>query len=160
MTARLDLMVAPSGAGKTHFLWMRGHVYGIRERHILSTDMLREDLTGNFRDQSKNDQVYAALRDLVKTRIEHGLPTVVDATNIRDADRKALVDLVPTSVPVRYFVLNRSMEVKRQDGGWRNHVEDIDLIAKHDQTFRDNLPSILNGDGYPNVKVLDLREEK
>ncbi len=164
----LTLMVGPSGAGKSSWLkreyWPLGELdppsleflvhHSIHSPHIVSSDQIRADLCGNFKDQSKNKQVFAALHAVVKTRISHGLPTVVDATNIKAADRKALVELSDGG-QVRYIVINRSMEEKCRDGGWRNDIDG--LLEKHENTFRHNLKDILKGDGYSNVSVIDLR---
>lgn len=155
-TARLDIMVGPSGAGKSSWLIAHGGEYGIRQEMIVSSDDLRESLTGDFRNQDKNSQVFSALHDIVKTRIRHGLPTCVDATNIRNVDRKALVNLVPSYVPVRYFVIDRPKDEKYTTAGWRADLE-FDLISKHQSTFNSNIKDILAGDGFTNVTVIDMR---
>ena len=151
--ALLTLMVGPSGAGKTS--WLKTFV--MFPDQVVSSDRIRADLCGDFKDQSKNNEVFETLHALVKTRLQHGLPTVVDATNIRRKDRLAIVDLQVAGGPVRYLVLNRPMEEKRRDGGWRNEVPGFDLLAKHEQTFQSQLKGILVGDNRPNVEVVDLR---
>ncbi len=159
----LTIMVGPSGGGKT--TWLAGpaaHALGIRPAHVVSSDQIREDLCGDFRSQDRNADVFAALHAQVKTRIAHGLPAVVDATNLRTKDRKAVAALAPETASIRYIVIDRSMDEKRRDAGWRAEIkgsdgEPFDLIAKHDQTFRSNLRDILAGDGLPNVTVMDLR---
>lgn len=157
----LTIMVGPSGAGKT--TWLKSDAArdaGIRPAHIISSDQIREDLCGDFRSQDRNADVFAALHAIVKTRLSHGLPAVVDATNLRNKDRTAVVDLTPG--PVRYIVIDRPLEEKRRDAGWRAEIrgkdgKSFDLIAKHAQIFASNLRDILAGDGLPNVNVMDLR---
>lgn len=163
----LTLMVGPSGAGKSTWLQHRIEQYTkegsltiedsflIESSHIISSDQLRADLCGNFRDQSKNNQVFAALHAIVKTRIDHGLPTIVDATNIKRADRLAIITLA-NGHSVRYLVIDRPLEEKYRDGGWRKELP-IDLIKKHHDTFQSQLKDILKGDHQPNVEVVDLR---
>lgn len=165
----LTLLVGPSGAGKSS--WLRGEgqpirigkkeywtgELGIHSSHVVSSDQIRTDLCGNFRDQTKNTEVFAALHAIVKARIDHGLPTVIDATNIKTADRKAVVALADGG-QVRYIVINRPMEEKYRDAEWRAEVG-FDLIAKHENTFNSNLKEILRGDGLPNVTVIDLRRK-
>ncbi len=159
----LTLMVGPSGAGKSS--WLNGdrlingqdcYDYDIHYSHIVSSDTLRKDLCGDFRDQTKNDQVFAALHAIVKTRINHGLPTVVDATNIKRADRLKLVEMAEGQ-PVRYIVIDRPVKEKLRDGEWRLELP-FNLILKHDQTFQSQLKDILKGDKLPNVTVVDLRK--
>lgn len=156
----LTLMIGPSGAGKT--TWLKSDeakVYNIHPSHVVSSDQIRHDLCGDFKDQSKNDEVFVALHAVAKTRIENGLATVIDATNLKRKDRLACVDLAKGG-PVRYFVVDRPMEDKKRDGGWRNELS-IDLLAKHQQTFNSQIKDILGGDGQPNVQfVIDLRRHK
>lgn len=148
---KLTLMVGPSGAGKSRYLEGR-----YQDRMIVSSDAIRQDLCGDWRDQSKNDEVFAALHAIVKARLWAGLDAVVDATNIRNRDRRAITDLAPPNAQIEYVVLNRPMEEKRRDGGWRNELP-FDLLQKHENTFNSNLKAILAGDNLPNVTVRDLR---
>lgn len=159
----LTLMVGPSGAGKSTWLHTRKEDgnkecwnYGIIVEHIISSDQIRADLCGNFKDQTKNKEVFAALHALAKTRLDHGLPTVIDATHIKKADRLASVKLADGG-PVRYIVIDRPMDEKKRDGEWRNKLG-FDLLKKHADTFQSQLKDILSGDGLPNVEVIDLRK--
>lgn len=157
-TAVLTLMIGPSGAGKS--TWLSGRVahceFGIHPSHVLSSDQIRHDLCGDFRDQSRNNDVFAALHAQALARLKHGLPVVIDATHLRRKDRIAAATLVPATNLVRYVVIDRDECDKRRDAGWRDHVG-FDLIAKHEQTFRSQIADILAGDGLPNVTVFDLR---
>ena len=153
----LTIMVGPSGAGKT--TWLddgRGLLNGIHADQVISSDNIRSDLCGDFRDQTKNEAVFAALHDIVRTRLRHGLPTVIDSTALRRKDRLACVALAPAGCKVHYIVVDRPMEEKRRDAGWRAELP-IDLLAKHDQIFRSQVKDILAGDGDASVEVIDLR---
>lgn len=159
-TGALTLMVGPTGAGKSSFLRDSANL-----RRVISSDDIRADMCGDFQDQSKNAQVFEAIHEIAKTRLKHGLSVTIDATHLRRKDRLASALLAPNYIPVRYVVVNRSMEDKRRDGGWRNSVKDkdgnpFDLIAKHEQIFRSNLSDIMRGDGLPNVTVIDLRDSR
>lgn len=155
----LTLLVGTSGAGKSHWLASLDptgpRAYGIYLPHVLSSDQFRSDLCGDFRDQTKNDEVFAALHAVARTRLSHGLPTVIDATHLRRKDRLEAVALAQGGA-VRYIVIDRPTEEKRRDAGWRATLP-FDLIAKHEQTFRSQLKDILTGDGQHNVDVIDLR---
>lgn len=149
-TYPLMLMVGPSGAGKS--TWLKDNV---EQSWVLSSDRIRADLCGDFRDQSRNQEVFETLHELALTRLKRGLPVVVDATNIRNADRKAIVNLVPSDVAVKYYVINRPLADKIRDGGWRNGVsiKGKTLIEQHENTFQSNKKDIMKGDGLPNVTV-------
>lgn len=152
----LILLVGPSGAGKSTHAQMLGYT----DDQIVSSDAIRQTLVGDFRDQSKNEQVFVALRAIVKTRIENGLRTVVDATNLRNADRRAFLEIAPANAEIHYHVINRPIKDKLATGGWRLEVENKGkgLIERHDQIFQSNLKEILNGDGDPRVIVKDYRK--
>jgi len=153
----LTLMIGPSGAGKTSWLASdASREFGISPHHVVSSDLVRADLCDDWKDQSKNDEVFEALHAVVLARISHGLPCVVDATNLKRKDRLGIVGLTREGSPVRYIVVDRPMDEKRATGGWRLSLP-FDLLAKHDQTFRSQIKEILRGDGLPNVTVIDLR---
>lgn len=157
----LTLMVGPSGAGKS--TWLRSPeaaAMGIHESHIVSSDQIRADLCGDFRDQTKNEAVFTALHAVVRARLEQGLPAVIDATNLKRRDRINAAAL--GSGKVRYVVIDRPMAEKERDAGWRAEIKDaegkpVNLLAKHEQTFRSQVKDIISGDGRTDIEVLDLR---
>lgn len=153
-TGILTLLVGPSGSGKTTYA-----DNNLPFEEWISSDQVRDTLCGDFRDQSRNGEVFAAVHAVAKARIMHGLNATVDATSIRRADRLGLVALARGG-PVRYLVFDRPLEDKIRDGGWRNEIvlsNGKGLIEAHDQTFKSNLKDILNGDGMENVTVIDHR---
>lgn len=156
--AMLILMVGPSGAGKSTFLKRAVAAQEISASQIVSSDGLRSEICGDFKDQTKNREVFAALHEIVKTRLKHGLKVVVDATNIRRKDRLALVDLAQGVSAVKYLVINSPLDLKIERGGWRNQVKinDESLIVRHENIFQSNLKDILKGDDRPNVQVIDI----
>ena len=152
----LTLMVGPSGAGKSTWLTTEdAKAHGIHPSHVVSSDQFRGDLCGDFRDQTRNDDVFAAVHAVARARLSHGLPTVIDATNLRRKDRMTAVSIA-TGGKVRYVVIDRPMEEKVRDAGWRAALP-IDLLAKHQQTLNSQIKDILAGDRLPNVEVIDLR---
>jgi predicted kinase len=156
----LTIMVGPSGAGKTTWLQSEeAQSLGIHRSHVIASDQLRQDLCGDFRDQSRNEDVFAALHAVAKARIAHGLPCVVDATNIKRADRLGCVALADGG-EIRYVVMDRPMAEKVRDAGWRAAVstKGKPLIEHHAQVFESQIADILKGDSQPNVTmVADMR---
>lgn len=156
--ASLILMVGPSGAGKTTWLTSGDAMKtGVFAFQAISSDTTRLEMTGDPLNQEMNDQVFRYIHELVSLRLSWGLNTVIDATNIRAADRKKMVELAQGR-KVYYIVINRPMEEKYRDAGWRKDLS-FDLIKKHEDTFNSQLKSILAGDGFPNVTVLDMRKK-
>lgn len=156
----LTLMVGPSGSGKTS--WIKKHVtveseFGIRADHVVGSDNTRMDLHGNITDMTKEDEVWSAVHAVVRTRLLHGLPTVVDATNIRRKARLGIVSLAPPGVPIRYVVIDRPLEDKMRDR--RPEIPEW-LIQKHHEVFQAQKNEILRGDGISEVTVFDERDRR
>lgn len=157
----LTLMVGPSGAGKSSWLnfpggWPTILQNKLQQSQIINSDAIRQELCGDFRDQSKNAQVFAALRAMAKARIDNGLDVIIDATNIKRADRMSIIEATKP-YKIRYIVIDRPLAEKQASGGWRNNLS-IDLIGKHHESFQSQLKDILKGDGLPNVEVIDIRQ--
>lgn len=150
----LTLLIGPSGGGKSTYA--TNH---FSPSEVLSSDDFRRQLCGDFRDQSKNAEVFRALHDVATVRMRHGLHTVIDATHLRRKDRLESVALAPRGSTVRYVIVDRPMEAKRLTAGWRSDVlvKGYPLIDKHAFTFRSQLKDILAGDHLPNVVVEDAR---
>lgn len=157
----LIMMIGPSGSGKSTLvksLYEKEHY--AHAGCILSSDQIRELLTGDFKDQSKNDQVFHAIQEIAKVRLESGLTTIIDATNIKSRDRRAIRNCAPADGRITYIVVDRPLDEKRRDAGWREKVvvKGLPLIEYHHQVFTQNLKSILSGDGDPRVTVIDKRK--
>jgi len=146
--AVLTMLIGPSGAGKSTYVEKN------YARHsIISTDQLRED---NGWGHSPDDlrRTWELAHNLVNARIRSGVPTVLDATNIKRKDRLTVLKLVPQGQLVNYVVIDRDLGDKINKRGWRPE----ELILKHHRTFQAQLKDILNGDDQPNVIVHDKRE--
>lgn len=159
----LNLMVGPSGAGKSTWLGStHAHAAGIHPSHVIASDQVRLDLFGTLHCMDRNDAVHDALNTVAKTRLKMGLPVTIDATNIRDRDRRACAELAQGVCPVHYIVIDRPLDQKLCTGGWRNEVRfektNQNLIERHHTVFQSNLKAILRGDDLPNVTVHDLRD--
>lgn len=141
----LTLMVGPSGAGKSRYAeGLPGYI---------SSDGLRAEFTGDFQDQTRNDDVFTALHRIAKARLDSGLPVCVDATNLLRRDRLACVALAPAGARIEYVVIDRPLADKMANRGWRPEW----LIEKHHQRMQSCAKDIMAGDGLPNVSVVDLR---
>jgi len=150
----LTLLVGPSCAGKSRY------ALSYKEDRVLSSDSLRADYCGDFRDQSRNEDVFAAMRRIAKARMDSGLPVVIDATNLRRRDRLSIVSLAPIGSGVEYVVIDRPLHDKMRDAGWRAEVKigNKSLVETHHERFQSCLKDILKGDGLPQVRVRDERQ--
>lgn len=153
--ATLFIMVGPSGAGKSTWLKDKEQYYTKFPACVVSSDGLRDELCGDWRDQSKNDEVFSAFHAIIHTRLTHGLVTYADATHIKTKDRLATIACAPKGAKIHYIVLDRPLEEKL-----KNSRTPGEIIKKHHNTFQSNLQAILAGDNLPNVTVHDLRSNK
>jgi protein phosphatase len=154
----LVVLVGPSGGGKSTFTQKY-----FEEREVVTSDGLRDWLTGDFQRQDKNQEVFDEFHRRIEVRLKAGQRAVADATHLRDGDRKRTAEIgFMMNVPVYYVVINRSVVGKMQTGGWRNEVRmgnGVTLIESHEETFRANESKILAGDGFKWVRVIDTRDE-
>src|SRR4051812_31568590 len=91
----LVVLIGPSGCGKSSFA--RTH-FGPFE--TLSSDYCRGLVSNDENDQSSTKAAFEVLHFIASKRLERGLLTVVDATNVQPESRKPLVELAR-----RYHVL-------------------------------------------------------
>ena len=84
----LVVLMGPSGCGKSTFA--RRH-FGPFE--TLSSDFCRGLVSNDENDQTATKAAFEALHFLVAKRLERGLLTVVDATNVQPEARKPLIEL-------------------------------------------------------------------
>lgn len=143
----LDILVGPAGAGKS--TWCAKNA---KPHDIISTDAIREQYGwGHHPDDLARTWNYA--HSLLKARLQNQVYTVFDATNIKRKDRLKVLQNVPKGQFVRYIVIDRPLDEKLRDKGWRSE----ELVLKHDKTFRAQIKDILAGDDLPNVVVIDKR---
>lgn len=148
-SGRLIVMVGPSCAGKSHL------AREFRQDLVVSSDKIREDLCGDFRDQSKNEQVFDAFHDIISSRLRNGLTTVADATHIKRKARLETLACAPADCEIDYYIVNRPMKDKIRQAGWRDGVmvKGKPLIAYHEEVFQSNFSDIWHGDGDPRVRI-------
>ena len=86
---------------------------------------------------------------------------MIDATNLRARDRRALRDCAMADTEIFYHVIDRPMKDKHRDAGWRDEVEigGVKLIDKHHQSFKSGIKHVMAGDNDPRVTVIDKTQE-
>lgn len=152
----LHIMVGPSGAGKSTYISKH-----YKESDVVSTDQIRVELFGSFDCAEAHTpenlaRTWSYAHALIKTRLDHGIFTVLDATSIKKKDRTSVLELLPKGIQAAYIVIDREFDQKLKTRGWRPER----LIEKHHNTFKSNLKDILKGDEHPYVWVIDAREHK
>ncbi len=74
--------------------------------------------------------------------------------HVEPEHRKLQAAIVPPDIRVRYVIIDRPLEEKQRDAGWR---KEKGLVEKYDRMFADQVTTALSGDDGPNVEIVDLR---
>ncbi|GAA0315972.1 hypothetical protein GCM10009087_28070 [Sphingomonas oligophenolica] len=145
----LHMLVGPCGAGKSTYA---AKTY--KPHEIIATDDLRLQLYGNLGHAPEAlARVWKLAHGLIRARLDAGVFTVLDATNLDGDDRARVLDLLPRGVFARYVVIDRDLDRKIKEGGWRPE----ELVLKQHRMFRAEERSIMAGDEHPFVTVQDKR---
>ena len=99
-------------------------------------------------------RVFRIIRALSKARLEGGLPVILDETHMHAKHRRETVSLVDAGTPVEYWIIDRTLDVKIRDRGWRPEK----LIRETHEKMVNSMVYALQGDGLDNVVVRDFRE--
>jgi len=145
----LIVMVGPSGAGKSTFVnqYFKSH-------EIVSTDNIREELTGDLRNQHMNPLVFGEFYRRIETKIQLGERVVADASHLHKKDRIKTAQIgIKYHVPVFYIVVNRPLEEKIATAGWRLRAPG--LIQRYEERFKSQEREICSGDNI--ATVIDTR---
>lgn len=147
----MTLMVGPSGAGKSTFAKNM-----FKSGDIISSDKIRED-EGLGHSIEDLNLTFKLCRGYAKARLEAGLHTVIDATNLKKKDRLNFTRLVPKSALIQYILVDRDYDDKVSSKGSR----DVSIMDRHHSYFRDvTMKDMKEADGLHNVIVLDKRQKK
>ncbi|MCP4426019.1 MAG: polynucleotide kinase-phosphatase, partial [Chloroflexi bacterium] len=151
----LVVLIGPSGSGKstfaqTHFL----------PTEVVSSDFCRGLVSDDENDQSATKDAFDLLHTIAGKRLQNGRLTVVDATNVKAADRKPLVELARRHhvLPVA-IVLNlpekvcRARNEQRPDRQFGSRV-----IRSHIREMKRSLKR-LKREGFRRVFVLRSEED-
>lgn len=108
------------GSGKTR---LRSNAVNLPKGAWISADDLRDQVLGTIQDlgahgkvhvrryESANTSVFAMMTMMVRERLHAGFATVVDATNLNDADRKGWMDIAAScGAPARVLIVDTSLD--------------------------------------------------
>lgn len=166
----LTLMVGPSGAGKTtyirkcanspslhtpdgkpNFLTIYNSASGkLYSPRVISPDDIREELTGDRSNQNQNKTVFELAHLRVAEGLASGNHVIFDATNLSEYSRSTLANLADFK-NFQYIILDRKNKTP-----WHGNMG---VVRRHEQQFAEELPRILNGDGFGSCIVHDLRHQ-
>ena len=147
----LVVLVGASGSGKSFFA--RKH---FKDTEILSSDYCRGLVADDKNDQTCTKEAFAVLNYIASTRLRLGKLTVIDATNVKQEDRKHLVKLARDNyvLPVAIVLdipwqLCHDRNKARSDRQFGKHV-----VMNHVSALRRGLRSLRKSEGFTKVHIL------
>lgn len=139
----LVLLVGPSGSGKSTFA--EAH---FSPTEIVSSDGLRAMLADDPSDQDASAEAFRLLAMLANGRMKRRLMTVIDATNLRSANRKRFRELaarygIPTvavafDLPRELFALQNQQRPDR--------VVDAEVVANQTERMPEAMTDLIAED--------------
>ena len=147
----LVLLVGAAGSGKST---LAARLFAPDE--ILSSDAFRAAIAGDAADQRATGAAFRALGRALERRLAAGRLTVIDATNVRAADRRPwLATARRHGLPIAAIVLDLPEATVRAQNAGRQRVVDDDVIDRHLAAIRRTLDrDELRREGVAPVVVL------
>lgn len=107
---------------------------------IVSTDVLRDWMTGFRGDQSENRAVFAVAKEITFARIRSGLDVWVDATNLNSSDQFGAVDYASYAEKHSYdvvsVVMSTPFDVCRARNIKRSNPVPDNIMDRMENAFR------------------------
>lgn len=89
MALKFIITVGISGSGKSTWIKQNGSGY-----NIISPDSIREELTGNVSDNTRNSEVFSIAFNRVAESLNNGISVIFDATNTVSRLRREMIEKI------------------------------------------------------------------
>ena len=127
--SNLVLPIGISGSGKS-YIYSKDY----KDHVQVSPDLIREELTGDISNQSKNKEVFKLAFERVDEYLNKGMDVFFDATNVNKSQRKNFTDkYIGTDVNVIYVVLPADVDLSwtriRKDIREKKNRSDVPYFA-------------------------------
>ena len=132
---KLTLLVGLSGSGKSTI------AQELAEENsntvIVSSDAIREELTGKVEDQTKNEEVFKIFHDRIRKNLENKKNVIADATNITMKSRRAIMMKVNRlDIEKICYLIPKPYEQCKADNENRLHPVPDEIIDKQIMRFQ------------------------
>ena len=144
-------MVGAAGSGKST---LAARLFAPAE--ILSSDAFRAAIAGDERDQRATGAAFRAIGRTLERRLAAGLPTVVDATNVRAGDRRPWVLAANRhGIALVALVLDLPGPIVLTQNAGRDRVVETGVVERHLALLRRTIDRDgLRAEGFDIVVVL------
>lgn len=159
--ASLIITVGIPGCGKSTFAKFSAD-RGLIVDQIISSDTIREELTGDMTNQGRNGDVFKALHERTFKAIASGQRTLVDATNLKPVNRREIKRLGETFVvlgqPVDFLALrftdSENFDLCQERNLARERVVPEDVMRRFHASFLQNCTAIqLRSEGWEVLEI-------
>lgn len=143
----MTLTVGPSGAGKSKWSAEQGI-------DVVSSDEIRKEHSSDGELPGDQTDIFHRVRSRSSRILREGRDVIVDAMHVEPEHRIRQVSIAPPDLNIRYVIIDRPLEEKQRDAGWRAKKGTVEQYHK---TFATQLPAALTGDGRQDIQIVDLR---
>ena len=158
----LVALIGAAGAGKST---LAGRLFEPSE--ILSSDALREAISGDASDQRATRPAFGILHREIRRRLAAGRLVVVDATNVEPAARRSLISLARrAAVPaLAIAIIPSRSEVHARNAGRIGRIVPPAIVDRHLERAAalgadpDAVAVALLGEGFARAHVLRTPDE-
>ncbi len=147
---KATVLIGPAGAGKSS--WAQK-----QKCTVISRDDVRHRIKLKQPNIPEGIILDAYLSEAIEV-LKSGRDVIMDATHIDQHVRYRILAMVPADIPIDYVVIDRPIDEKIRDGGWRNAPGKQGMIKEHHDRFLEEIDAILSGDGDKRVTVIDQRK--
>lgn len=144
------------GSGKTTVL----KTFADKNSYIyICPDDIRQELTGNAADQSKNREVWAEAYKRLGEKLEQGQTVVFDATFVNPEQRKQFIDFARAhgAEKIQGVHLDVNLEIAKERNSERERQVPEYVLDKMDSSLREAPPQV--EDGFDLVVSLDEEQK-
>ena len=151
----LWVLVGLSGSGKSSYATELAQVRPNTD--IISTDRIREELTGDYTNQEHNEEVFKIFHNRIRYSLEHKRDVIADATNLTMKSRRAILQKVNGLNIVKVcLLLTKPFQICKIDNLKREHPVSGDVLKK--QISRFQIPFI--EEGFDEINIIQHSWEK
>lgn len=104
---------------------------------IVSSDIIREELTGNYEDQEHNEEVFKIFHNRIRKNLENKKNVIADATNLTMKSRRAIL-LKVNGLDIRKVcvIIPKPFEQCKEDNLHRKHPVPEEVLDKQIKRFQ------------------------
>lgn len=122
---------------------------------IVSSDAIREELTGNYEDQEHNEEVFKIFHDRIRKNLENKKNVIADATNLTMKSRRAIMMKVHgLNIRKVCVIIPKPFEQCKKDNLHREHSVPDFVLDKQIRKFQ--IP--FYEEGFDEISILSCDE--